>query len=168
MPPDPPGKRSAPAARVTDDELDALAAACRVLVAISAQSIAAVADVVDVTQFRSLVIVASRGSVSLGELAESAGINLSTASRMCDRMVGMGLLNRSDDPANRRQLVLTLTDEGERTVGRVMQMRRGALRSVLGRLPKARRVPLVEALEDFAAAAGEPTHQDLWALGWPT
>ena len=48
-------------------------AACRVLVALSAQSIAAVEDAADVTQVRALVVISSRGSVSLGELAAAAG-----------------------------------------------------------------------------------------------
>jgi DNA-binding MarR family transcriptional regulator len=102
-------------------------AACRVLAGVSAQSVAAVEDVVDLIQFRALVVVASRGSVSLGELAEATQIHLSRASRMCDRMVGMGLRNRADDPANRRQLIVTLTPEGRRIGEEVIGRRRAAV-----------------------------------------
>lgn len=149
-------------------ELDAVLAASRVLVAISAQSIAAVEDTVDLPQFRAMVIVASRGSLSLGELAEAAGMNLSTASRMCDRLVGAGLLDRSDDPANRRQLRLTLTDEGHDIVARAMRHRHEKLEPVLRRLSAAHRRQLVEVLTAFADAAGEPHDRDLWFLGWAT
>ena len=51
------------------DQAEAVLAACRVVVAISAQSIAAMEDVADLMQVRALITVASRGSVSLKELA---------------------------------------------------------------------------------------------------
>ncbi len=143
-------------------------AACRVLVALSARSIAAVEDVADVMQVRALVTVASRGSVSLGGLAEGAGLHLSRASRLCDRLVANGLINRADDPANRRQLTLTLTPSGERAVRKVMQRRRDAIDPILAQLPKQRRAELVSALQAFAAAGGEPSDSDLWAMGWTT
>lgn len=155
-------------ARISEAELDAVLAACRVLVAVSAQSIAAVEDSVDLPQFRALVIVASRRAMSLGELAEAAGMNLSTASRMCDRLVGMGMLNRADDPANRRQLQLTLTEDGHTVVARAMQRRRAALKPLLARLPRQRRGELVSVLAEFADAGGEPAERDLWSLGWAT
>jgi DNA-binding MarR family transcriptional regulator len=155
------------AATVSANEVDAVLTACRVLVAVSARSIASVADDgIDVPQFRALVIVASRRAVSLGELATSAGLNLSTASRMCDRLVGMNLLHRTEDPANRRQLVLTLTDQGRRIVSRVTRRRRAAIEPMLRKLPKARRALLVELLEELASASGVPAERDLWAMGW--
>ena len=158
-----------PPRRVSDPEIGVVLAACRLLVAVSARSLAAVADDgIDLTQFRALVIVASRTSASLGELATAAGLNLSTASRMCDRLVGMNLLNRGEDPANRRQIELTLTSRGRGLVTRVMRRRRNALEPVLRKLTKARRALLVELLRELTAAGGEPAEQDLWAMGWTT
>jgi DNA-binding MarR family transcriptional regulator len=151
-----------------DDEADAVLAACRILVTLSAQSIAAVADVADVTQVRALVVMASRGSVSLGELATAANLHPSRASRLCDRMVAEGLIHRADDPANRRQLTLTLTLSGERVVRTVMKHRRNAIKPILARLTKQRRAELVSALKEFATAGGEPPDLELWAMGWTT
>ena len=164
----PRGRRRGAAEAAEAAQVQALLAASRVLVAISAQSIAAVEDTVDLAQFRALVIVASNGSASLGELAEAAGLPLSTASRTCDRLVGLGLLDRSDDPANRRQLRLTLTRAGEAVVTRAWRHRQEALEPVLGKLPEARRRVLVESLTEFADAAGAVRPRDLWFLGWPT
>lgn len=151
-----------------DDEADAVLAACRILVTLSAQSIAAVADVADVTQVRALVVMASRGSVSLGELATAANLHPSRASRLCDRMVAEGLIDRADDPANRRQLMLTLTPSGERVVRTIMKHRRNAIKPILARLTKQRRAELVSALQEFATAGGEPSDLELWAMGWTT
>lgn len=147
-------------------------AACRVLVAVSTQSMAAVEEVADVTQVRALVVIASRGSVSLGELSEATNIHLTRASRLCDRLVIKGLVNRADDPANRRQLTLTLTPDGERVVQEVMQRRREAIESILHRMnkkmTKQRRAEVVSLWQEFAAAGGEPSNPDLWAMWWTT
>jgi DNA-binding MarR family transcriptional regulator len=153
---------------VTDTEVEAVQAACRILVAISAQSIAAIDDVVDIAQYRALVVIASRGSVSLGELAGATSLHLSTTSRMCDRLVGMGLLDRADDPADRRQLTLTLTGEGRRLVREVIRRRRLRLTPLLARLPSSSRAQLVTSLRHLAEAAGEPADSDLWFMGWAT
>ena len=151
---------------VTDAEVNAVLAACRVLVAVSARSIAAVEDMVDPVQFRALVVIASRRSMSLGELAEAAGLNLSTASRLCDRLVQAELVDRSDDPNNRRQLRLALTDDGHRLVADVMSRRREALTLILQRLAPPRRLELIAVLREFASAGGETNERDLWSLGW--
>jgi DNA-binding MarR family transcriptional regulator len=152
---------------ISETELDAVLAACRVLVAISARSLADLEEV-DLPQFRALVIVASRESVSLRELADAAGLNMSTASRLCDRIVGMGLMNRAEDPTNRRQLVLTLTEQGRRLITRVLRRRRAAVEPLLRSMPKGRRAQLVKLLGEFAAAGSEPAERDLWAMGWTT
>jgi DNA-binding MarR family transcriptional regulator len=151
-----------------DDEADAVLAACRILVTLSAQSIAAVEDVADMSQVRALVVIASRGSVSLGELATAADLHPSRASRLCDRLVAEGLINRADDPANRRQLTLTLTPSGEEVVRTVMQHRRDAIKPILARLTKQRRAELLSVLKEFASAGGEPSDLELWSMGWTT
>jgi DNA-binding MarR family transcriptional regulator len=151
-----------------DDVLDSLLVASRCLVAISAESIASVEDQVDLVQFRVLVVVASRGPCSLGEVADAVGLHLSTASRTVDRMTAMGLLHRTARPADRRNLELTLSREGESLVGQVLRRRRAAMERVLSGLSERRARRLAAALRDFAAAAGEPSDRALWAMGWTT
>jgi DNA-binding MarR family transcriptional regulator len=155
-------------ADVSPADADAVLAACRVLVALSAQSIAAVDDLVDVTQVRVLVIVASTEPVSLGVLAEAAQLHPSTASRLCDRMVGEDLLDRTDDPTNRRALSLRLTANGRRVVAAMVRHRRQAIMPMLRAMPAPRRKELVEALRAFADAGGEPPDRELWSMGWTT
>ncbi len=160
--------RPASKASVSETEIDALQTACRALVAISARSIAAVEDKVDLAQFRALVVIASRGSVSLGELAEATRTHLSTASRLCDRLVSEDLLNRADDPANRRQLLLTLTGQGEAVVAEAMAERRAAMAPMLNAMPVSHRRDLVRLLGEFAAAGPQAAESDLWSMGWTT
>jgi DNA-binding MarR family transcriptional regulator len=149
-------------------EADAVLATCRLLVALSAQSMAVVADLVDPTQVRVLVITASRGPISLGELAEAASLTPSTASRLCDRMVARGLLDRSDDPTNRRALNLTLTKDGRSVVEKMIAHRRTAINAILTRLPRRRRLALAQVLSEFNSAGGAPVEHDLWSMGWTT
>ncbi len=137
------------------DQVEAVLRASRVLTAITARSVAAVAPVADLVQVRVLVVIAERRAVSLNALAEAAGLHISKASRLCDRMAGQGLLNRRDDPSDRRQLTLTLTPKGQRVVRTMMARRRAETERVLARMNARQRAALVAALDEFADASGE-------------
>lgn len=140
--------------------------ACRALVAISAWSVEAVADQVDLVQLRILVVLATRGASGLGDLADATRLHLSRASRACDRLVGKNLITRSDDPDDRRVLLLGLTTGGEAVVRTVQDARRDAIAPVLAAMSATRRAELVRALWAFASATGEVGHGDVSALAW--
>lgn len=142
--------------------------ACRSLVAIAVRSISAAADDVDLLQLRILVVIASLGSASLGDVAASAQIHLSRASRACDRLVTKDLIERVDDPENRRSLRLTLSPAGQRIVQRVMRARRTSITSALDQMRPRQRTQLTNGLRAFSEAVGEPAALDLWAVGWAT
>jgi DNA-binding MarR family transcriptional regulator len=148
------------------DQVEAVMLASRVLVGISAQSIAAVEDRVSLGQFRALVVIASLQPVNLVRLAQALGVHGSNATRACDRLVALGLVDRRDNPSDRRHLNLALTAQGQRIVSRVMNHRRRAIDRALRRMPSAERGQLALVLAAFAAAAGEPLASDLWATGW--
>ncbi|MDF3051056.1 MAG: transcriptional regulator, MarR family [Pseudonocardia sp.] len=150
------------------DDVEATLLAARALVAISAQSVAAVDDIVTPPQLRVLVMIASRGPLNLAAVARSLGVHPSNATRLCDRLVAARLVDRRDDPADRRNLQLQLTDEGRRLVNDVMNRRRQAIAAVLERMPALQRTALVPVLVTFAEAAGELPDEHLWSLGWTT
>lgn len=150
------------------DDVDAVLAAARVLVAISARSVAEVESEVSLPQLRVLVMVASRGPLNLGAVAAGLGVHPSNATRAVDRLVTAGLLDRSDDPTDRRHLVLRLTEDGAALVDRVKRSRSTAVAAILERMPPARRRALVPVLAAFARAGGETPESDAWSLGWTT
>lgn len=156
------------AADLSAPDVEAVMLATRVLVAISAHSVAAVDDMVTLPQLRVLVMVSSRGSLNLGAVAAGLGVHPSNATRAVDRLVGAGLLSRSDDPTDRRNLVLELTTDGEALVDKVMNERRAAIARILDRMPASRRRALVPVLRSFAAAGGEISAEAVWSLGWTT
>lgn len=150
------------------DEVDAVMLAARVLVAVSAQSVSAVEDQVTLAQLRVLVMVASGAALNLGAVAKGLGVHASNATRAVDRLVTAGLLHRSDDPSDRRNLVLTLTEAGTALVDEVMDHRRAAIARILARMPASRRRALVPVLRSFADAGGETPRDAVWSLGWTT
>jgi DNA-binding MarR family transcriptional regulator len=88
-------------------------------------------------------------------VAEALGVHLSSASRICDRLVRAGLLPRRDLPQDRRHVVLTLTPAGERLLVSVNDHRRDAFTRILRRMAATDRAALTQALSEFVAAAGE-------------
>jgi len=148
------------------DDVDAVLEACRSLVAISAWSVESVADQVDLVQLRVLVVLATRGASSLKDVADAARLHLTRASRACDRLVGKRLINRSDDPLDRRVLQLSLTPAGDAVVRKVMNARRDAVAPVLAAMSSTRRTELVRSLRAFADASGSIGHGDVSALAW--
>jgi hypothetical protein len=66
------------AAELSAPGVEAVVLATRLLVAISAQSVAAVDDVVTLPQLRVLVMVSSRGPLNLGAVAAGLGVHPST------------------------------------------------------------------------------------------
>ena len=147
-------------------QVEAVLLASRVLVGISAQSIAAVEDRVTLSQFRALVVSrACSRSIWCG-WPQALGVHGSNATRACDRLVALGMVDRRDNPSDRRHLNLALTVQGQRIVTRVMNHRRRAIDRALRRMPSAERGQLALVLAVFATAAGEPLASDLWATGW--
>lgn len=151
------------------EEIEAVMLAARVLVAITAQSMAVVQQDVTLPQLRALVMVASRGPLNLNTVARGLGVHPSNATRACDRLVAAGLLDRRDNPQDRRNLILELTEQGRELVETVMAHRRAAIEAVLAQVPAIHRRALVPALRCFVAA-GEVSEQisgsEVWTLGW--
>jgi DNA-binding MarR family transcriptional regulator len=150
------------------EEIDAVMLAARVLVAVTAQSVASVEAQATLPQLRVLVMIASRGSLNLTAVAQGLGVHPSNATRICDKLVEADLVHRSDDPADRRNLVLELTTSGRQLVQTVTARRRAALANVLAKMPPRLRSDLVPVLRAFAEAAGEVPLRSVWSLGWTT
>jgi DNA-binding MarR family transcriptional regulator len=148
-----------------DSVIDAVLSASRVLVAVAARSLSEFAEEVTLTQYRTLVVLASRGPQNLVGLAEAVGVTPATATRMCDRLVKKKLIVRHSEQDDRRQVRLALTKNGLKLVSAVMGRRRREIEVILGSIAPEEQTVLVQALSRFAAAAGEVPEQD-WSTGW--
>lgn len=145
--------------------VEAFLNASRVLVAVAARSLAAGDAEITLPQYRSLVVLASRGPQRVSDLAVLLAVNTSTATRQCDRLERRGLLERARSSDDRRSVVVSITPVGLALVGRVSEARRQEIGRVLGSMTPEHRDELLAALRQFSAAAGEVPEQS-WTLGW--
>jgi DNA-binding MarR family transcriptional regulator len=149
-----------------DAVTDAVLAASRLLVGLSARSIASVDESITMPQFRLLVVLSRRGPVKLTALAEHLGVNPSTVTRMIDRLIAVGLVDRQVSPTSRREVIIDLTDDGASVVARVTQQWRRDIARIVNRMPERQRTALVAAFEAFRDAGGEPAEESDSYADW--
>lgn len=147
------GRNSDP---VSAEQVEAVIRASRALVGIAAASVAEVDDLVTMSQFRVLMMIATRGPMNLVTVAAGLGVSAPNASRICDRLLKAGMVDRRDDPKDRRHITLTLTADGRALTDRVRRHRRTAIRAVLRNMSPADRERLTAALDPFAEAWPNP------------
>ncbi|MGA9315637.1 MAG: MarR family transcriptional regulator [Solirubrobacteraceae bacterium] len=148
-----------------DELVDAVLGASRALVAVAARSLADLAEDVTLAQYRALVELAARGPQRVADLASALGVDRSTATRMCDRLVRKQLVQRRRINEDRRGVRVSLTPAGRALVQEVTRRRRAEIAKILRRMPSPDRASALRALRVFADAAGEVPEQD-WSLGW--
>jgi DNA-binding MarR family transcriptional regulator len=106
-----------------------------------------------VVQLRALTVLRELGTANLGRLAEGLDVTVSTTSRLVDRLVSAGLVERRPSPRTRREIELRVSPSGNETLERYDALRLEGLRTGLDRLPATRRDDVLAALLDFGAAA---------------
>jgi DNA-binding MarR family transcriptional regulator len=106
-----------------------------------------------VVQLRALTVLHELGTANLGQLAEGLDVTVSTTSRLVDRLVSAGLVERRPSPRTRREIELRVSPSGNETLERYDALRLEGLRTGLDRLPATRRDDVLAALLEFGAAA---------------
>ncbi len=148
-----------------EDVVDALLAASRVMVAVAARSLAGLDADVTLPQFRTLVVLATRGPQRVVDIAAELGVYPSTGTRMCDRLVRKKLIRRYRSSTDRRAVRVTLTPAGQRLVETVTLRRRDEMTRLVKSVPPRWHRTVAKALGALADAAGEvPEHE--WWMGW--
>ena len=158
------------AAELSAPDVEAVVLATRLLVAISAQSVAAVDDIVTLPQLRVLVMVSSRGPLNLGAVAaEAQGV------ASVKRDAGSGSVGRRRVAEQKRRSHRSAQSRPRAHLGWSgpggqgdERGRRAAIARILDRMPASRRRALVPVLRSFAAAGGEVPAEAVWSLGWTT
>ncbi len=100
-------------------------------------------------QVRALLIVDTRDSLNVTGLARMLGSSPSATSRLCDRLVAAGLLARVPAVASRREILLQLTDSGQRLAVWIRDQRRTALARVVETISPAGRADLARGLSEL-------------------
>jgi DNA-binding MarR family transcriptional regulator len=94
-----------------------------------------------ITPQQYVLLVVTRGhedypNVTIGDIAQALQVRQSSASLLVDRSVRRGLLDRREDPVDRRRAIVQLTDQGQQVLDVIMAANRrelGALRDSLFR-----------------------------------
>lgn len=106
-------------------------------------------------QARTMFLLHRQGPTRMGVLSEQLGRGLPSATSMVDRLVRKGLVERVQDPSDRRVVACRLTDEGTTAVERFWQIsreRRLALADALTDEELETVVPALEILTRTAAS----------------
>ena len=109
-------------------------------------------------QFRGLMVLSHEQPLAIGALGDRLGMGLPGASRLVDRLVAERLVERDEDPADRRRALVRLAARGQAAFEEMQQGRRqggGRLRRALARLPDARLAQLREAMAALVEASRE-------------
>lgn len=150
-----------------DAVVEAVLLASRAMVSLAEASVHQVNEDVTLPQYRTMVLLVTQGPCRLADLAGAMGVNPSTATRMCDRLVRKGLIERERDQLDRREVVLSLSAAGQTMVSQVTNRRRDLVRSMIGAIPADERLGMIRALSLLAHTIGEAPAQH-WAAGWST
>ncbi|MEV6674274.1 MarR family transcriptional regulator [Streptomyces sp. NPDC051162] len=127
----------------------------RLLVGMSARTLAGMDESLTLPQLRTLVVLEDSGPLKLVALAGMLDVNPSTAMRMVERLEAAGLAGRKANPANRREVTVRLTERGSSLVGAVMTRRRGEVAALVSRLTPRERAGLLPGLRALATAADD-------------
>jgi DNA-binding MarR family transcriptional regulator len=151
-----------PLSPVEDEVVGALLALSRVFVAETARSLSRLDEEVTLPQFRTLVVLVSRGPQRVIDLAQELAVTSSTAVRMCNRLVRKGLVVRQERPEDRRVAWITLTPAGLDLVGEATRYRRDLIADLIAELSLARPLAFVSVVNAIVEAAGEVTDSQWW------
>lgn len=77
-----------------------------------------------VSEWRVMASLAGGVGISIGQLAQIAVMKQPTVTRLLDRMVRKGHVERLPHDSDRRITLVRITDAGERTVGHLMELAR--------------------------------------------
>ena len=93
------------------------------------------------------------GARSVGSVAHATGQPVSGASRLIDRLVRDGLIERAADERDRRAVVLSLTPTGVKTLDDARNLVGDTMRLALASMPAPQAEQLLPVLASFLDAA---------------
>src|SRR5919197_6687353 len=95
-------------------------------------------------QYHALTYVSEMAPVRMGELATALRVAESTATRVVDRLVADGLLERMPDPSDRRTVRVALTTKGRALLAKARRRRSQTMAELLDALSPGERDQLVD------------------------
>lgn len=107
---------------------------------------------ISVPQCQALLEIEYLRNSSLKRISESLRLDTSTLSRTVDSLVKLDLVQRTPNSEDRRYLVLSLTEKGQKTCDEINGASDLYYQRVFQAIPKERRKEILEAFELFVGA----------------
>ncbi|SDL02974.1 CBS domain-containing protein [Streptomyces indicus] len=139
------------------DSAAAVLAASRLLVAVSARSLAEVEETLTLLQFRLMVVLGVSGAATMHRLSGLLGVEGRVVRRLVEMLLSSGLVQESERMRDRMEADYVLSPRGLDLVHDVTRRRMEAITRILESMPDEERAALVPVLRAFARAAGEPS-----------
>jgi DNA-binding MarR family transcriptional regulator len=108
---------------------------------------------VTMSQAKVLYLVQAEPDIRMSDLAARLGVTLPSISGVVDRLVDQRFLTRRDDPADRRQALVHITDAGASELELFRELNARQVRNLLARLALDDLAVVERALNVLAAAA---------------
>ncbi|KAB1909396.1 MarR family transcriptional regulator [Micromonospora tulbaghiae] len=121
-------------------------------------------------QLRAIMVVEQYDGINLRRLATLTDMLLSSASRLCDRLVAAGMLEREPGRYDRREISLHLTPAAIRLLAELRADRRHRLERILAGMSPEGRAALVRGMREFdeVGRRGEATVAEGWPMLQPS
>lgn len=103
------------------------------------------------SQMKALHYLHGEDDLSVKALGEQLGLSLAAISRAADELVQRGLVDRTEDPADRRIKRLRLTANGHALVMKMREVRMAGFEQFVATLGAKERAQLAKALEPILA-----------------
>ncbi|MFZ5853375.1 MAG: MarR family winged helix-turn-helix transcriptional regulator [Chloroflexota bacterium] len=110
---------------------------------------------VTMSQAKVLYLLEAARELHMAELVTMLGVSLSTVSGLVDRLVDQGLVERREDPADRRQVVVVPTAAAATLTDRFRELNQRQLLALLDHLSDDELIVVARAIEVLARAAAE-------------
>jgi DNA-binding MarR family transcriptional regulator len=106
-----------------------------------------------------VLIALARGPRSVGQLAEELRVSPPAATQLVDKLAEHGMVDRHNDPADRRVVLVDYVAGMREVAGRIVRDRRRPLHNAMSKMTDGEALAFVKGLrllaQSFGAAAGE-------------
>lgn len=107
---------------------------------------------VTVAQCHLLLETENAGTANLGELAAALELDKSTLSRTVDSLCQIGLVDRREDPVNRRKIAIQLSGEGKKKADEINSLCNNAYARIFSYIPQDKQAGVLEAVALLSGA----------------
>jgi MarR family transcriptional regulator, organic hydroperoxide resistance regulator len=104
-------------------------------------------------QLKSLFFIAARDRTNFKKLAEALGVTPPNVTGIIDRLVEQGLVTRTENPEDRRIMLLQATEKGQELLNNLRERHITQMSQVLGYLTNDELILQVKVLKDLKRAA---------------